>query len=240
VIRTGGHPRAFYRNRQLPNPDTVGHARGADPMSRPCKTRAWRCWRGRARHLRMRRGGNNSSRPAPCTCLHQSGRTGDAQTASGNVAPITVDGDRSSAMPGRHDQPGYTSVTVCAPGTSNCADHRPRLGRHGFLRLRLMCTPFGGEASSIATKRQHGGQLRSIRHLVYLGRVRTADVKIGGESASSIRSRSSPMRPCPPPHRAVAARGPRQNTVLRTDRWEPMEFWGSAYSGRTAARLCSP
>ena len=132
-------------------------------------------------------GGNNSSSPPPAPACISQAVLGTPQTASGNVAPITVDGGPvvGNALAGTINQ-AYTSVTVCAPGTSNCQTIDHVWVDTGSYGLRLMCTPF---VATLPPSQQGGTTVANCGQFVssYIwGAVRTADVKIGGESASSI------------------------------------------------------
>jgi len=159
-------------------------------------------------------GGNNSSSPPPAPACISQAVLGTPQTASGNVAPITVDGGPvvGNALAGTINQ-AYTSVTVCAPGTSNCQTIDHVWVDTGSYGLRLMCTPF---VAKLPPSQQNGNTVANCGQFVtsYIwGAVRTADVKIGGESASSIPLQVIADAAVPATAPSSCSTGTAQNTV---------------------------
>jgi hypothetical protein len=109
------------------------------------------------------------------------------------VAPLTVDGgpvipnpSGGTMLAGTINQ-GYTSVTVCAPGSSTCQTIDHVWVDTGSYGLRLMCTPF--LATKLPPSQQGGNTVANCQQFVAShtwGALRTADVQIGSESASSM------------------------------------------------------
>ncbi|MGI4814318.1 MAG: DUF3443 domain-containing protein [Janthinobacterium lividum] len=103
--------------------------------------------------------------------------------AAANVVPITVDFGLQGAL----NVPNV-SVTVCAPGTSTCQTIDHVLLDTGSIGLRLTSASAAQVLSAlpIATA-PAGGQLAECYQFAdgyAWGTVRTADIKIGGETAS--------------------------------------------------------
>jgi hypothetical protein len=133
-------------------------------------------------------GGSSTSATstAPPACNSQA-VLATATAASGNVAPLAVDGGPvvNNMLAGTINQ-AYTSVTVCTPGTSNCQTIDHVWVDTGSYGLRLMCTPF---LAKLQAQQQNQSTVANCGQFVSTytwGAVRTGDVKIGGESASSI------------------------------------------------------
>src|ERR1700730_14784879 len=106
-------------------------------------------------------------------------------TTGNNVAAITV----NSGPPGNdgYVNGGFTSVTVCTPGTSTCQTIDGILVDTGSSGLRILSS-----ALTIALTQQHAPDGNPVVEcLPFLdaytwGPVQTADIQIAGEKASSL------------------------------------------------------
>nr|WP_321964828.1 DUF3443 domain-containing protein [Paraburkholderia sp. J7] len=82
------------------------------------------------------------------------------------------------------------SVTICAPGTSNCQTVDKVLVDTGSFGLRIVSSAVSNVLSNLQTTTVNGGKaLAECGQFVSSytwGSVRTADVKIGGETASHV------------------------------------------------------
>lgn len=102
----------------------------------------------------------------------------------GNVQPISV----NLGPTGNYPDGAFTSVTVCAPGSSNCQVIDDVLVDTGSFGLRIVGSALG--SLSLTQETVNGNQLAEC--FQYLdgtfnwGPVQTADVKISGELASSV------------------------------------------------------
>ncbi|HVN71449.1 MAG TPA: DUF3443 domain-containing protein [Desulfomonilia bacterium] len=110
-----------------------------------------------------------------------------------NVLPIAVDGGPTASMPSApvYINAAFTSVTVCIPGTSNCQTIGGVLVDTGSYGLRLLSSQ-GGGALTLALPVQTSGDNQLCECTKFAdgsyvwGSVRIADVKLAGETASSI------------------------------------------------------
>jgi hypothetical protein len=104
-------------------------------------------------------------------------------TSGSNVQPITVSGGPT----GQYVDGAFTSVTVCAPGTSTCQTIDGILVDTGSSGLRIVSS-----ALTIALTQQHAPDGNPVVEcLPFLdaytwGPVQTADIQIAGEKASSL------------------------------------------------------
>jgi len=165
-------------------------------------------------------GSNASSNASPC---NSQAVLASASAPSTNVAPLTVDGgpvipnpSGGTMLAGTFNQ-AYTSVTICAPGTSNCQTIDHVWVDTGSYGLRLMCTPF--IANNLPPSKQGGNTVANCQQFVAShtwGAVRTADVQIGGESAGSmpIQVIADASVPATAPTSCSSA-GAAQNTVAK-------------------------
>lgn len=126
-----------------------------------------------------------------------------------NVAPITVD----SGISGVPNMP-FVSVTVCAPGTSNCQTIDHVLVDTGSWGLRLFASQLGSAAALPQQTDAGGNALAECMQFFdgyTWGPVRVADVNISGETASAL-----PVQIIDPNYAAVPAScantGPSRNT----------------------------
>ncbi len=138
------------------------------------------------------------------------GGGGPASLPSGsNVAPITVD----SGPAGTVNTP-FVSVTLCEPGTANCQSIDHVLVDSGSSGLRIISSKL---TLSLPAARDSGGnaiaECGQFADGSTFGAVRTADVKIAGEQASSLPVHviGDPAMPTIPAD--CLATGPPQNSV---------------------------
>lgn len=106
--------------------------------------------------------------------------------SASNVQAIAVNGG-----PGGNYANGlFTSVTVCVPGGSNCQSISGVLVDTGSFGLRLLSSALGTVGGSLPQQTDAGGnsvfECAQFVDSILWGPVKTADVKIGSESASSI------------------------------------------------------
>jgi hypothetical protein len=119
-------------------------------------------------------GSSSSSSPAPAP-------------AAANVAAMTVDGGPVvNNMPIGTINQAYVTITVCVPGTSTCQNIDHVWVDTGSAGLRLITSAF---TSQLPASTQSGNPVANCVQFVSSyswGAVRTADVKISGESAASV------------------------------------------------------
>ena len=133
-------------------------------------------------------GGSGGSTGSTAACNTQavlSGATGLPTT--GNVVPMTVDGGPvvNGGLAGTINQ-AYVTITICAPGSTNCQNYDHIWVDTGSSGLRLFCSAF---AATLPTSQLNGNVVANCEQFInsYVwGAVRVADVKIAGESASSV------------------------------------------------------
>jgi hypothetical protein len=84
----------------------------------------------------------------------------------------------------------FTTVTVCAPGSANCQSVSNVLVDSGSFGLRLLASELGVAGGALPQQTDAGGnsvfECAQFVDSILWGPVKTADVKIGSESASSI------------------------------------------------------
>lgn len=126
-------------------------------------------------------------------CGGSGGGSNTAVSSAGNVQPIVVNGgptaDPSSAN--TYPNAAFTSVTVCVPGTSKCQTIDGVLVDTGSVGLMLLSSSGGGVLTlPLPAQTIDGNPLAESVQFVdgsYVwGPVEIADVKIAGESASSV------------------------------------------------------
>lgn len=154
---------------------------------------------------------------AAVACLSGCGGGGGGGSSSSqpadNVQAITVDG-------GPADAPNiaFTSVTVCAPGSSsNCQTIDHVQVDTGSSGLRIIASVLSPALSLPQQAAVDGGPLAECVQFVdsySWGSVRLADVRVAGEQASSlpIQVIGDPGFPTIPP--SCSNSGPAENTVL--------------------------
>lgn len=127
--------------------------------------------------------GGSSSSNASTTNNSTSGSSG-APSTTPNTAQLVVDGGPSSLPSNKEDHNlAFTTVMVCAPGTSNCQsiDHiQVDTSATGLRILSSVLTVSLPQSASIAECSEYGDM-----SFVW-GPLATADIKIAGEVASSV------------------------------------------------------
>ncbi len=99
-----------------------------------------------------------------------------------NVAPLMVE-----AGPGSNVNMPYVTVTVCVPGTSSCNSIDHVLLDTGSTGLRLFASKVDVALPAQATASSSDlGECAHFLKTMAWGRVKLADVQIGGESAASV------------------------------------------------------
>jgi hypothetical protein len=129
-------------------------------------------------------GGGDSSTPAAAPA------PAPAPSAGGNVAAITVDAGPviNGSNTARPNIPSI-SVTVCVPGTTSCQTIDHVQVDTGSAGLRLVSTTALAALGLPGESSNNGGALAECAQFadgVTWGAVRTADVRISGETASNI------------------------------------------------------
>ncbi|MGC2456768.1 MAG: DUF3443 domain-containing protein [Gallionellaceae bacterium] len=126
-------------------------------------------------------GGNSSSNSAP------SGSSNSSPNPGQNVLPIIVD-----AGPDPVDAPSvnvpFVSVTICAPGTSNCQTIDHIIVDTGSTGLRVISSVL---SPSLALTQQTAGGNQLAECMRYAdgyawGSIKAADLKLDGESVNSL------------------------------------------------------
>ena len=106
--------------------------------------------------------------------------------SASNIQAIAVNGGPS----GNYANGLFTSVTVCAPGGSNCQNISGVLVDTGSFGLRLLSSALGPVSGSLPQQTDVSGnsvfECAQFVDSVVWGPVKTADVKIGSETASSV------------------------------------------------------
>lgn len=105
---------------------------------------------------------------------------------SANTQPIVVNGG-----PGNNYANGvFTTVTICAPGSSNCQSISGVLVDTGSFGLRVLKTALGTLADALPQQKDSGGnsivECAQFVDSVIWGPVKMADVTMAGEKAASI------------------------------------------------------
>ena len=114
------------------------------------------------------------------------GSHGSSSSVSGsNVQPIAV-----NSGPDKNYANGvFTTVTVCAPGTSNCQNIGGVLVDTGSFGLRILSSALGTLDGSLPQQTANGNPVVECAQFVssvLWGPVKTADVSMAGEKASSV------------------------------------------------------
>lgn len=150
-------------------------------------------------------GGNGSSSATPATGANTVAFTGS------NVQPISVDSGLGGSV-----NLAFTSVTLCAPGSSNCQTIDNVLVDTGSSGLRIMASALAASLSLTQQLDANGDPLVECAHFVdgyTWGPVKLADFKIAGEQANSL-----PVQVIGDPQFSLApsrcaATGPSKNSV---------------------------
>jgi hypothetical protein len=129
-------------------------------------------------------GGGSSApaAPAPAPAL---GTPPPSGTGDSNVVPVTIDGGTD----GRAFNNPFVTVTVCVPGTSTCQDIDHVLVDTGSFGLRIAASALSSSVALPKIAAPAGNALSECAPFasgVAWGSVRSADVRIGGESASAL------------------------------------------------------
>jgi len=120
-----------------------------------------------------------------------SGGTGGAEgglPAGSNVVPVVVDQGPPAGGGGMFNIP-YISVTICVPGTTNCTTVDHVSVDTGSTGLRLMASALPANFALPAKNASDGNPLAECFEFTssfVWGSVRTADLKIGGETAGNV------------------------------------------------------
>lgn len=138
-----------------------------------------------------------SVRAALCACLasilailagcgggsHSS--SSSSNTAGNNVQPISV----NSGPENNYANGVFTTVTVCAPGTSNCQNISGVLVDTASFGLRILSSALGTLNGSLPQQTANGNTVVECAQFVSTvlwGPVKTADVSMAGEKATSV------------------------------------------------------
>jgi hypothetical protein len=133
-------------------------------------------------------GGGSSSPAAPAPSVGTSpppSTGGGSASGDANVVAITVDGGTD----GRAFNNPFVTVTVCVPGTSTCQDIDHVLVDTGSFGLRIAASALSSTIALPKLTAPAGNVLAECAPFasgIAWGSVRSADVRIGGESASAV------------------------------------------------------
>lgn len=138
------------------------------------------------------------------------------QSNTPNVQPIAV-----TAAPGLTRNMLTTSVTVCEPGTSNCAtidNVQVDTGSHG-LRILASALPADLSLAAIASGSGIAGECAVFGGGYTWGAVRSADVRMAGQLAASIpiQTIADPALPTVPTDCAASGRAMQTVAGLRSN-----------------------
>jgi Protein of unknown function (DUF3443) len=115
-----------------------------------------------------------------------SGSNNNSSSSPGdNTQPIVV----NSGPGGNYVNGVFTTVTVCAPGTSNCQNINGVLVDTGSFGLRVLSSALGSLDSTLPQQGSGGNstvECAQFVNSVLWGPVKTADVSMAGEKASSV------------------------------------------------------
>ena len=109
-----------------------------------------------------------------------------SQASGNNVQPIVV----NSGPDHNYANGVFTTVMVCAPGSSNCTNVSGVLVDTGSFGLRILSSALGSVASSLPQQNAASGnpvvECAQFVSSVLWGPVKTADVAMAGEKATSV------------------------------------------------------
>lgn len=109
-----------------------------------------------------------------------------SQPRSNNTQPIVV----NSGPAGNYANGVFTSVTLCVPGSSNCQTINGVLVDTGSFGLRILSSALGSLNGSLPQQSTASGntvvECAQFVSSVLWGPVKTADVQMAGEKASSV------------------------------------------------------
>ena len=113
-------------------------------------------------------------------------------TSGNNVAPLIVDGGLDASSPTANV--AYTTVVVCAPGTSNCVTLDHVMVDTGSVGLRIPASLLSGlNLANVNPSAPVAECYSFISNTYFWGSVRSADVKMGGSSNTSEAASSVPI-----------------------------------------------
>lgn len=140
-------------------------------------------------------GGGSSTPSMSSTTGSSGGSTPPPPAAGSNVATIVVDDGPASLTSGPNGtiqtNIAYVTVTVCAPGTSNCQTIDHVLLDTGSVGLRLEASAIGAGLLAALPKEMDAagdavGECYGFVDGYAFGSVRTADFKIAGETVAGM------------------------------------------------------
>lgn len=169
--------------------------------------------------------GNGASAPVAASAPAASAPVSIPQSTLANVQPITV-----TTAPGLTRNMLTTSVTVCAPGTSNCAtidNIQVDTGSHG-LRVLASALPASMSLGAVTPGTSSGGSSNtgttSAECAVFgggftWGTVRLADVRMAGQLAGSVPIQliADPAVPTTPADCAATGSPMQSSTALHSN-----------------------
>lgn len=112
-------------------------------------------------------------------------RSSSSSSSPSNTQAITV----NAGPDGNYANGLFTNVTVCAPGTSNCQTINGVLVDTGSYGLRVLSSALGTLASSLPQQMSGSNPVLECAQFVSSvtwGPVKTADIQMAGEKASSV------------------------------------------------------
>lgn len=113
-------------------------------------------------------------------------------SSGNNVAPLTVDAGLDSSNPTTNV--AYTTVVICAPGTSNCVTLNHVMVDTGSVGLRVPASLLSGlNLPNVNTNAPVAECYSFISNTYFWGSVRSADVKMGGSNNTSEVASSVPI-----------------------------------------------
>jgi Protein of unknown function (DUF3443) len=169
-----------------------------------------------------------------CLCLGACGSghgsSSSSSSSSNNTQAIDVNGGPNNNLANGL----FTTVTVCAPGSSNCESIPSVLVDTGSFGLRLLASAVGNLGASLPQQNGSNGnavfECAQFVDSVLWGPVKTADVVLANETAKSVPIELIDASSVPVPS-ACKAIGPAEEDVAAL---EPTEFWGLVYLWRIA------
>lgn len=130
-------------------------------------------------------GGGGGTTPVPVVTAPPPVSGGGNDTSNSNVVALTLDaGSDGSAF----NMP-FVTVTICVPGTATCQAIDHVLVDTGSYGLRVLASALDSSVALPKVAAQAGNSLAECAPFVSgyaWGSVRTADVRIGGESAAGL------------------------------------------------------
>ena len=118
-------------------------------------------------------------------CGGSGSKNNSSNSPGNNTQAIIV----NSGPDGNYANGAFTTVTVCAPGTSNCQNINGVLVDTGSFGFRVLSSALGALNSSLPQQSSGGNptvECAQFVSSVLWGPVKTADVSLAGEKASSV------------------------------------------------------